>query len=158
MKGILKKSDKKTIRISPMKKATFLMLILLPALTVKAQQQLSYAYDAAGNRVSRTIVMGTRGASSVNQPDSVFLEEVLAEKQVKIYPNPVQYELTISITGYEPSMRGEYSLFSLGGSMLARRKITGETTRVDMSLFSKGTYILNIQLEGRPTSWKIIKQ
>ena len=130
-----------------------------PKIHAQVQQQLSYAYDAAGNRVSRTIVMGTRGAdAAANQADPVFLEEVLAEKQIKIYPNPVQYELTISITGYEPSMRGEYSLFSLGGSMLARRRITGETTRVDMSLFSRGTYILNIQLEGRPTSWKIIKQ
>lgn len=142
-----------------MNKLILLSPVLLFALALQAQQQLSYAYDAAGNRVSRTIVMGTRGAdATVNQPDSVFLEEVLAEKQVKIYPNPVQYELTISITGYEPSMRGEYSLFSLGGSMLARRRITGETTRVDMSLFSRGTYILNIQLKGRPTSWKIIKQ
>lgn len=142
-----------------MNKLILLSPVLLFALALQAQQQLSYAYDAAGNRVSRTIVMGTRGAdAAVNQPDPVFLEEVLAEKQVKIYPNPVQYELTISITGYEPSMRGEYSLFSLGGSMLARRRITGETTRVDMSLFSRGTYILNIQLKGRPTSWKIIKQ
>lgn len=142
-----------------MNKLILLSPVLLFALALQAQQQLSYAYDAAGNRVSRTIVMGTRGAdAAANQADPVFLEEVLAEKQIKIYPNPVQYELTISITGYEPSMRGEYSLFSLGGSMLARRRITGETTRVDMSLFSRGTYILNIQLEGRPTSWKIIKQ
>ena len=142
-----------------MKKIILFTFIMLVALNIQAQQQLSYAYDSAGNRISRTIVPGTRSTdAAANQADSIFFEEMLAGKQIKIYPNPVQYELTISITGYEPSMRGEYSLFSLGGSMLARRRITGETTRVDMSLFSKGTYILNIQLKGQPTSWKIIKQ
>lgn len=142
-----------------MKRLILFLVLLLPALTIKAQQQLSYAYDAAGNRTSRAIVLGTRSSdATVNQTDSVFFEEVLAEKRVKIYPNPVQYELTISITGYEQSMRGEYSLFNLGGTMLVRRGITGEITRVDMSRYPKGIYILNIQLGGRPTSWKIIKQ
>lgn len=142
-----------------MKRIILCTFILFSGLPVRAQQGLSYAYDAAGNRTGRTIVLGTRVAGGDEaQTGSEFFEEVLAEKPVKIYPNPVQYELTISITGYEASMQGEYSLFNLGGSMLARRKITGETTRVDMSLFSKGIYILNIQLKGRPTRWKIIKQ
>lgn len=142
-----------------MKKIILLTFIMLVALTTKAQQQLSYAYDAAGNRTNRTIVLGTRSAGvGTNQTDSVFFEEMLAEKQIKIYPNPVEFELTISIAGYEPSMQGEYSLFNLAGSMMARRKITGETTRVDMSLYTRGTYILNIQLKGQPSSWKIIKQ
>lgn len=142
-----------------MKKIILLTCVMLASLNIQAQQQLSYAYDAAGNRVSRTIVMGTRVAhATANQPDSVFFEEMLFEKQIKIYPNPVQYELTIFIKGYEPSMQGEFSLFNLAGSMLVRRRITEETTRVDMSRYSKGTYVLNIQLNGQPIGWKIIKQ
>jgi len=141
-----------------MNKFLFTIFIALLSLTVKAQQQLSYAYDDAGNRKSRTIVLDTCSAKAVtNQADLFFLEEMLAKKQIKIYPNPVEFELTISITGYDSSLQGEYSLFNLDGSMLFRRKITGEITLVDMSLFSKGTYILNIQLKGQPTSWKIIK-
>lgn len=142
-----------------MKRIILFLFILLSALNIKAQQKLSYAYDAAGNRVSRTIVLGTRSAdAAANQADSIFFEEMLTEKQIKIYPNPVQYELTIFIKGYQPSMQGEFSLFNLAGYMLARRKIIGETTQVNMSLFPKGTYILNIQLNRQPTSWKIIKQ
>lgn len=142
-----------------MKRIVLFLFILLFALNIKAQQKLSYAYDSAGNRVNRTIVLGTRSSDvSLNQADSIFLEEMLAEKQIKIYPNPVQYELTIFIKGYKLSMQGEFSLFNLDGYMLAKRKIIGETTQVNMSLFPKGTYILNIQLNGQPTSWKIIKQ
>ena len=83
---------------------------------------------------------------------------MLAEKQIKIYPNPVEFELTISVAGYESFMQGEYSLFNLAGSMLARNRITGETTCVNMSHYSKGTYILTIKLKGQFSSWKIIKQ
>ena len=75
-----------------MKKIILLTFILLVALTTKAQQQLSYVYDAAGNRISRTIVLGARSAdATTSQTDSVFFEEMLAEKQIKIYPNPVEY-------------------------------------------------------------------
>ncbi|MGI6073563.1 MAG: T9SS type A sorting domain-containing protein [Fermentimonas sp.] len=129
------------------------------ALNLEAQQKLSYAYDSAGNRTSRTIFLGTRSADAdVNQLDSIFFGEALAERKIKIYPNPVQYELTIFIDGYKPSMQGSLALFNLGGNMVLKRKLAGETTHVNMSIFPKGTYILNIHLEGQPTSWKIIKQ
>jgi len=141
-----------------MKRTLLFPFILLMALTVKAQQQLSYAYDAAGNRVSRTIVLGTRGAAAANPTDSVYFEELLADKQIKIYPNPVEFQLTIAIEGYETSMQGEFSLYSIAGNMLVRQHITSGLTYVDMSRYTRGTYILNIQLNGQPTSWKIIKQ
>lgn len=132
---------------------------MLVALNIEAQQRLSYAYDSAGNRISRTIVLGTRSTDDIiNQTDSVFFEEMLADRQIKIYPNPVHNELTIFIEGYKSSMQGHFALFNLGGNMLLRRKISGETTLVNMSVFPKGTYVLNIQLNGQPTSWKIIKQ
>ena len=142
-----------------MKKIIVFTLSLLFALTIKAQQQLSYAYDAAGNRVSRTIVLDTRSTSAlVNEGDTVFFEEMLAEKQIKLYPNPVESVLTLLISDYTPSMEGEFSLFNLGGMMLDRRRITDETTYVEMSRYSKGIYVLHIQLNGQPTSWKVIKK
>ncbi len=142
-----------------MKKIIFFLILLLSALTVKAQQQLSYAYDAAGNRVSRTIVMTTLSASATtNQTDSVYFEEMLAEKMIKLYPNPVESELTIRITGYESSFQGEYALFNMGGIMLSRNRITSETTLVDMNRYMPGTYLLNITLRGEKSVWKIIKQ
>lgn len=142
-----------------MKKIILVTCIMLAALNIQAQQQLSYAYDAAGNRVSRTIVLGTRSAdATTNKTDSVFFEEMLAEKQIKIYPNPVQSQLTIAVEGFETGMQGEFSLFNIAGIMLVRQRITNGTTYVDMSRYTKGTYILNIQLNGQPTSWKVIKE
>lgn len=142
-----------------MKRIILFSLTLLLALTVKAQQKLSYAYDAAGNRVGRTIVLEPRSASAlVNPADSVFFEETLDDKQVRIYPNPVETQMTIKITGYTSSMQGEYSLYNITGVMVAKRRITGETTLVDMGRHSRGVYILHIVLNGQPTAWRVIKK
>ena len=142
-----------------MKKIVVFFLLGLAVLTARAQQKLTYAYDAAGNRVSRTIVLGTRSAGvATEQTDSVFFEESLAETSVKIYPNPVQNELTIRITGYENGWNGEFAVYSISGAMLMHRRLQGETTSVDMSRQLPGTYILHIVLKGERSVWKIIKQ
>ncbi len=141
-----------------MKRIILISFMLISVCALKAQQ-LSYAYDAAGNRVSRTIVLDTRSTSAlVNESDTVFFEEILAEKQIKIYPNPVESVLTILISDYTPSMEGEFSLLNMGGMMLNRGRITAETTYVEMSRYPKGIYVLYIQLRGQLTSWKVIKK
>lgn len=142
-----------------MKRAILFSFIFLLALTLKAQQKLSYAYDAAGNRVSRTIVLESRSASaSENLADSVFFEETLDDKLIRIYPNPVETQMTIRVSGYTPSMQGEYALYNITGIMVTKRRITGETTLVDMSRHPRGIYILHIILNGEPTAWKVIKK
>lgn len=142
-----------------MKRAILLSLTLLLAMAVKAQQKLSYAYDAAGNRVGRTIVLEPRSASdSENPADTVFFEETLDDTQVRIYPNPVETQMTIRVSGYAPSMQGEYSLYNITGIIVAKRRITGETTLVDMGRYPKGIYILHIILNGQPTAWRVIKK
>ena len=83
---------------------------------------------------------------------------MLAEKQLRIYPNPVQTELTISISRYQTSIQGEYLLYSLGGAILKKGKIEAETTRINMSNYQSGTYLLKISIDNQTTSWKIIKQ
>lgn len=142
-----------------MKRIILISFMLISVCALKAQQQLSYAYDAAGNRVSRTIVLDTRGANvAANQTDSVFFEDMLAEKKIKLYPNPVENELTISITGYEPSWKGEYALFNMSGAMLSHKRLAGETTPVNMGQYLPGTYLLTIIIDGEKSVWKIIKQ
>ncbi|MDY9919529.1 MAG: T9SS type A sorting domain-containing protein [Proteiniphilum sp.] len=100
-----------------------------------------------------------RSASdSENPADTVFFEETLDDTQVRIYPNPVETQMTIRVSGYAPSMQGEYSLYNITGIIVAKRRITGETTLVDMGRYPKGIYILHIILNGQPTAWRVIKK
>ena len=138
---------------------TLPFIFMLLALTAKAQQNLSYTYDAAGNRTERTIVMAARSTDASDKAkDAPFFEEQVAGRQLKIYPNPVKEQLTIQISSYEPSARGEFALFGIAGSMLHRGTIDSEITLVNMSRFATGTYVLHIISGGERTVWKIIKQ
>lgn len=133
---------------------------LLTALSGNAQQ-ISYAYDSGGNRVSRSIVLGaptrsTRGGDSPQ--DSTFFREMNGPTEIRIYPNPVKSVLTVTVRGYELTMAGEISLFSLGGQQLLNLPIREEITQIDMHNFSKGNYVMNIRLNGKSTPWKVIKQ
>ncbi|MEZ3552228.1 MAG: hypothetical protein K1W02_16215, partial [Muribaculaceae bacterium] len=72
---------------------TILLTILVMYVPVYADQ-VSYAYDNAGNRIKREIVIDTRSVMEStkdgkkdNQEDS-FCSEMLSGKEIKIHPNP----------------------------------------------------------------------
>lgn len=143
-----------------MKKSILTFFLLSFALTIIAQQKLSYAYDDAGNRVNRTIVLSNKSAAVTKaETASEYFEETIAEKQVKIYPNPVQSELTLSVSGFgDATATGEYMLYRFDGSMVSRGKVVSEKTTVDMSQLKNGNYIMRIVIDGKQSSWKIIKE
>ena len=63
-------------------------LLLIPCWNVA--QSFRYAYDNAGNRVSRTLVVGPQQAAGRHDKDSVIYHEVLANKEISLYPNLVR--------------------------------------------------------------------
>ena len=152
------------------KRTILLTAVLLSFTLLHAQQRLSYAYDAAGNRTERTIVLGTRStvepsdtvaaapSAKEESPSSAFFDESLGTRKIRIHPNPVEFELNVSLLDYEPAMKGEYSLFNIMGAMLIKRPITGADTRIDMSRYPRGMYLLHIRLKDTTTAWKIIKR
>lgn len=67
----------------------YFCFMLLPAF-VFAQSKIGYAYDMAGNRIKREIVMSASQAMAKKQSfeSQNFYSERLREHSVKIYPNP----------------------------------------------------------------------
>ena len=63
-----------------MKKLVIFLCGLMATIVVNSQQ-LSYTYDAAGNRISRTIVLGLKNADVQQQE----FTETIAKKEIKIY-------------------------------------------------------------------------
>lgn len=141
-----------------MKKRLFLLgALLLVVACVWAQERYTYAYDVAGNRVGRTIVMHTMQAAHAVEPSkAVFFEERLAKQQIKIYPNPVRSVLTIALEQFDETWQP--AGFSMSGQLLHNGHIRGLTTRVNMSHYSSGMYVLRLLLKGKQSTWKIIKE
>ncbi len=145
-------------------KKVLLFLMLFSVLKLSAQEKLSYAYDASGNRISRTIVLNTKSASVVTksalkkQTTNSFFEEVLSQKQVKLYPNPVKSHLTVEINGYDSNLNGTLMVYDMNGRKLINQNINESRTLLNMSSFLTGTYVMHIVLNGEKSVWKVIKQ
>ena len=131
-------------------------LLLIPYWS--SAQSFRYAYDNAGNRVSRTIILSQPLAARQQNKDSVFYQELLSNKEIKLYPNPVKTTLSVFISGYDKNIKGEYYLFDIQGKTILYNMLKSESFEIDMSAYSTGNYIMRLVINDETTTWKIIKQ
>lgn len=136
----------------------YLIFILTLSFVAYAQSPVSFAYDAAGNRVKREIIL-SRSMPSPDTPDenpeNTFFDTV-DQRTVKltgISPNTVKIE----ILGYESSDDAFAEVYTLGGVMLISQPVRDAVAEIDISAEPAGTYILKVSVNGQQTTWKIAK-
>ncbi|RNC63245.1 hypothetical protein [Proteiniphilum sp. X52] len=137
-----------------MKKIILLASLLLPVLTVKGQQKLSYAYDAAGNRVSRTIVVG---AHNIEGEATRSYIDTIDGRQLAINTGSGRPQLIIAVEEYDSSLTGEYSILDKEGTLLAKEELSNGTTLVGLDGVPSGSYSFQILLNGHPSRWELVK-
>lgn len=137
-----------------MKRIIFLAFLLAFALTTKGQQQLSYAYDAAGNRISRTIVVGAHNIEG--EAPRTYIDTIDG-RQLAINTGVGQPQLTIAVEEYNSSLTGEYSILDKKGTLLAKEELSNGTTLVELDELSSGSYSLQILLNGHTSRWELVK-
>ena len=158
------------------KNVLFFLLFAVP-LFCMAQTPLArqYEYDASGNRTVCAVInmspspsppvppdsTGTetepQAANPVPQPTEYFVEKI-AQTVIKIYPNPTTEKITLEFSG---DVRVEnfrpLQIYSLSGQLLQEYPMHSTTITISLAGFSKGVYILKIQINDRKEDWKIIK-
>lgn len=124
--------------------------------SIQAQNKVSYSYDAAGNRVSRTLVVANRSLSADEVPEDIITEKI-AEREIKIYSS-IQGQITVEISTLEEMKTGTITIYAVpnGNAVLARRI---QSTREDIDISNQGTgvYILLVDIDGEKTSYKLMK-
>jgi len=142
-----------------MKQLYLLFSFILILSSGMAQNIVSYAYDNAGNRISRKVVPLNSNPSHVKKSDeSTPVVDQLGERKITVYPNPTQGALAIEITGGDTKDEIRFILFSAQGTQLQNLKVTATITPVNMSSYPVGWYILRVQVGEKVTEFKIIKQ
>jgi Secretion system C-terminal sorting domain len=139
-----------------MKKTILLFMLLLGCGIASAQ--VSFGYDAAGNRISRTIVLAkslTKAATTDSIPPAT---EMLGELQVKIYPNPTKGKLAVEVSGMKEPDTGTVSIFNMQGGLILQGTVSSSPTELDISGQPAGTYVMRISVGGKNTTWKIQKE
>ena len=140
-----------------MKRILLLLSIAVTGIATATNPEVArYTYDSAGNRVSREIIIGVAGDEP--QDIAASLIDVVASQAVRIYPNPTDGNLTISIDDYEESDQASFIIYDLSGVIVYDSKATGQASSVDISDCQSGIYILTIMINGNQSSWRIIKE
>ena len=111
-------------------------------------QQVTFDYDASGNRIGRMLATNSRGATASN-----------SMQLFTAAPNPVSDFLQITCedqSGFSGEYR--YTLQSVYGNTELSDISHTAVCQLDVSGLSKGVYILNIKYKEGEQSIKIIKK
>lgn len=140
------------------KRFVFLSAVLAVFVAMNAQNRVQFAYDQAGNRVKRELVIthNARSAKKAASREEAYFED-LGERTVKISSNGSGI-IKITVLHMHTEDEGNVEVYSLGGSEVLNRSLSSAETLVDISDKPKGVYILKVTLNGKVTTWKITKK
>lgn len=141
-----------------------LCVFVLVPIGLMAQNDIIYTYDANGNRVTREIDMSK---SSVAELDTLNYDEDQLKEQlsfdtelgsanISFFPNPVKQWLNIKASGEKPTTIGEYTVLSNNAKVLKTGTLNSEN-RIDFKEYPAGLYLLQIEIDHKKQTWKIIK-
>lgn len=133
-----------------------MMSLAIPAYT--SPLSVSFAYDSAGNRIKREIVLSQRNIPGHSGSGTTYAKELLADREIRIHPNPTKGMLMVEIMNHTHEDSGQLSLFNMSGMQILSADISQNITTLDISACANGVYVLRIGLNGRFSSWKIIKE
>ena len=125
-----------------------------------SQNKVTYAYDAAGNRISRIIVINPLRSftdTEENEQPAVYSEK-LSDIELKIYPNPTEGLLKVEIYNLPENQTAHIWLYNLSGNLITSFKDVSDGVSINISSQPAGTYLLKIAAGEYYTEWKIIKK
>ena len=148
-----------------MKKPLFLFICFCFTANLVFGATIEYNYDAAGNRVSRQVIL-LRSAVVDNQEDSIPESPILSrigQEQISIAPNPTRGLLHVSIITQDSDKEETQKelrllLYSTNGALLQDHKFVDLEFILDISDYAPGHYILKLFLGDTSLEFKIIKQ
>lgn len=135
---------------------------LLMVTTVSYSQDIQFSYDAAGNRISRIIVIKETKSkvddSIMPVPYRNQLNQNLENLKISVFPNPTSDIIHIQCNDLNRSTSLDACMFSAKGELLMTRRLNDIDQIIDLNNYSSGIYYLKIRINDRIESWKIVKQ
>jgi hypothetical protein len=133
-----------------------------------AKVPITYAYDEAGNRTDRYIIIMNAKSAAVVRRDSLsqlksekiskVYDDHLGDHDVLIYPNPTLGKLKIDITGLDATQNSIIEIYNVQGNIILQTNPATGSDQMDLSSFPNGTYIMRITLGDKKREWRILKQ
>lgn len=137
-------------------KFTLSLLIIAVAFCVEAQD-VSFAYDEAGNRIKRELsISGPIKAKSRSSDDDKSFYDSVGERIIKITSNSGGI-INISVQNFAKQDNGCIEVYSMSGILLLAQKISDTLTTIDIGSQPNAVYLLKVIVNDNQTVWKIMK-
>ena len=126
-------------------------------------QNISFSYDATGNRSCRTISIikegtATRADTVLSDTTSVLKNQVTGTFNIAVYPNPATDFIQVQTDGFTYDTILEAFMYSSNGELLNSFRINEPNQRISLAMYAPGLYFLKIPVNHKIESWKIIIQ
>lgn len=136
--------------------------LLLPALfccigALYGQNMVKYSYDNAGNRIKREIVFA-RSEAMEDEENGKSFSEMISEHEIQIHPNPTEGDLNVSISNISNDNQVVVTLYDISGKLLRKEDVATERVNIDINGAPNGIYIMQIMIDEKVTTWKIVKK
>lgn len=136
---------------------TILTIIILLSFTLAFSQQISYTYDASGNRIKREYAILRKKSLPANtEKDTVVQSQ--ATFQVKAYPNPFSEQVTINIEMQEELKEQLHLLlFNELGQLIQEFYMKQKLKTIQTQNLAKGKYYIRIIRKEESEEFILIK-
>ena len=147
-----------------MRTILLLYLLLLPFLSF-GQEKIGYAYDAAGNRMKRELVLPVRHSKSKQRtakPASSDFSDQFTGHTVTITPDPTSGMVRVRLSRLSATDRCTVAAYTSQGAEVytASSATDGSDVdlQVDLSHQPAGVYLLKITVNDHTSTWKITQK
>jgi len=145
---------------------TALFIFLSSSAQETVNRTVHYDYDANGNRIRRWVTVeetplpDTTGllkhlAFVKAGPEGINVDET---ERARLYPNPTPGALELSIPRADGRTPVEYGCYSLAGVELFRGKTSSALTKLDISRYPPGVYVIVLFLKEGDVVWKVVRR
>jgi len=142
-----------------MKRTIIILFIALVCSVVHTTAQtVGFSYDLDGNMSERKLVVVRPSGVKASPKDTVSVSDKIGDQKVTVYPNPTRGLFQVAVTQFDSNKKNYFHLYSLTGTKLQQKNLSGSSTDIDISNYPSGTYLLDVFLGDKVSRWKIIKQ
>ena len=127
-------------------------------------QPVSFYYDAAGNRTSRSLVLNMTAQPSPGQEEGdderrdEIKTEHIAGLSLKVSADPREGIVRIQVLSDSRIDQGTYLVFTTGGLKVLDGTLRKGDNIIDISSQPSGIYAIRIDLGEYHETWKIVKK
>lgn len=132
------------------------LLLSFVALSINVYAQgISYSYDSAGNRISKTYVYSM---SRSYDAEGVQLHSRNNDLAANILVSVNNNLVSVIIVDYDKAIECDISINSTDGKLLRTVHANSPISHINIEDMAEGVYLLNVTHEAENRVWKIVKK